>query len=174
MFRSVSLLFFYISSHLSSFLHLFHLLYFFSSAIFIVRYLFFLIVSCLLFLCLSAGIILVSYWAVAAPLNFLHQERRCSICGPCRSLCAVQRCIASPGWVLVLISGITEHHWHMRCALQVCWLQRGCVRACLFVCLSVGMLLLLERRGVAFVKWDLKLRVQQVSAKGQNAELRTP
>lgn len=65
--------------------------------------------------------------------NFLHQERRCSICGPCRSLCAVQRCIASPGWVLVLISGIAEHHWHMRCALQVCWLQQGCVRVCLFV-----------------------------------------
>jgi len=105
--------------------------------------------------------------------DFLHQERRCSSCGPCRPPCAVQQCIASAGWVLVLISGIAEHHWHMRCALQVCWLQQGCVRVCLSVCLSVCYCC---SKGEVwrFIYWDLRFLASYVSAKGQHAEWRTP
>ena len=144
---------------------------YFSPSIFIVRCLFFLIVCCLLFLCLSAGIILVSYWAVAAPLIFCIRKDvvasadradRCVLCSG-----ALPVLVESWYWFLVLQSIIGTWDVHYRCA--------DCNRAaCVFVCLSLGMLLLLERRGVVFYEVRFKTSCAICQCKGTKCRMTNP
>jgi hypothetical protein len=179
MFRSVSLLFFYISSHLSSFLHLFHLLYFFHRL-----FLSSVICSSSLFpVCSSSVFLLVLFLFHIEQWQHLlifcirkdvvasaDREDRCVLCSG-----ALPVLVESWYWFLVLQSIIGTWDVHYRCADCN---GAACVRACVFVCLFVCRYVTAawkERLGVLYdMKWDLKLLVQKVSAERQNAECRSP
>lgn len=154
MFHSMSLLFcLFLRIFLSFFLHLLHLLYFSPSA-FIVRYLFSLFVSCLFFLCLSSGIILVSYWTLAVPLIFCVRKDvaasadradRCVLCSG-----ALPVLVESWYWFLVLQNIIDTWDVHYRCADCN---RAVCVRVCLFFRLFVCRYVIAARKERCGVLW---------------------